>query len=329
MSKWTKRVVFGLLALVGAILISGISFEQWSRWKVANEYMPPGRLVDVNGLNMHLNCSGAELPTVILESGLGYEGSLSWHSIQSEIATHNRVCSYDRAGILWSDKADGPLTAAATAERLHTLLGQASEQGPFVFVGHSIGGPLTMVYADKYPSEVAGIVLVDSSHPEQTDRLPLEVVELDSVQPMESFMYSVTAAFGVMRLTIPNPPEGTPERDVIADSFLPRTVSGLLDELTAVEQITTEAGEVEGFGELPLIVLTRGKLPEDLPPQITPEIISKTASIWSEMQGELASLSTNADHRVVDDAGHYIHHDNPEAVVRAIRDVVKAVQQND
>jgi pimeloyl-ACP methyl ester carboxylesterase len=327
MLKWIKRIVLSVIALTCVVALSGFAFEQWSRWNVANKYIPPGQLVDVNGLTMHLNCSGAELPTVILEAGLGYEGSLSWHSIQSEISTHNRVCSYDRAGILWSDKADGPLTAAATAERLHTLLAQASEQGPFVLVGHSIGGPLTMVYADKYPSEVAGIVLVDSSHPEQIDRLPREAVEMDSVQPMESFMYSVTAELGIMRLTIPDPPEGTPEREVIANSFLPRSVPGLLDEFAALEFVLEEAGEVKGFGDAPLIVLTAGKAPENLPPQFTPEIVSKTELVWSELQTELVGLSTNAEQRVINDATHYIHHDNPEAVVRAIRDVVEAVQR--
>jgi pimeloyl-ACP methyl ester carboxylesterase len=322
MLKWIKRIAMSLAVLVGVILVSGFGFEQWSRWSVANQFVPQGLLVDVSGLSMHLNCSGAGSPTVVLEAGFGPEGSLSWNSIQPEIASYNRVCSYDRAGIFWSDKAGKPLTAVTTAERLHALLTQAHEQGPYILVGHSIGGPLTMVYADRYPTEVAGIVLVDSSHPEQNDRLPREVVEMDEIRPMESFIYSVTANFGIMRLTTPDLPEGTSETVVARSSFLPRSISGLLDEYAAIEKILTEAGDVEGFGELPLIVLTAGKWPEDLPPQLTPEIISKTDSIRFEMQGELASLSTSSEHRLIEDATHYIHHDDPDAVLAAIRDVV-------
>ncbi len=154
MLKWFKRVALGIIALTGVVIVLGISFEQWSRWSVARNYQHIGELFDVDGRTMHLYCSGAGEPTVVLQSGLDIAGSLAWVAVQPEIANTNRVCSYDRAGILWSDGRDDLPTANQITERLHTLLGIASERPPYVLVGHSLGGPLTMVFADRYRDEI-------------------------------------------------------------------------------------------------------------------------------------------------------------------------------
>jgi pimeloyl-ACP methyl ester carboxylesterase len=322
--KWIKRIFLSLFALVGVAVITGIVFEQWSRWSVAREYQPNGQLYEVDGRAMHLHCTGAGEPTVVLQSGFGFDGSLSWVLVQPEIARTNRVCSYDRAGLLWSDGSEEAPTAKLIAERLHTLLGIASERPPYVLVGHSLGGPLTMVFADLYRQEAKGVVLVDSSHPEQMKRFSPEAVEAMGGLP-SPIVANTMAATGLLRLLESGPIDGFPDETQVALKYLPQSVPGLLAESAAFETIFGEAHGTASFGDLPLVVLTAGKEPDELPSGMTPEIAADISRVWSELQIELTALSTNGDQRVIEDAEHYIQHDNPDAVIRAIRDVVTSI----
>jgi pimeloyl-ACP methyl ester carboxylesterase len=323
--KWIKRIFLSLLAFAGVALITGIAFEQWSRWSVVREYQPNGQLFEVDGRAMHLHCSGAGEPTVLLQSGLDPAGSLAWVSVQPEIAKTNRVCSYDRAGILWSDGRDELPTANQITERLHTLLGIASERPPYVLVGHSLGGPLTMVFADHYRDEINGVVLVDSSHPEQKRRFSPEAIAATGGPP-PPFILKTMAATGLLRLLESGPMDGVPDEAQVALKYLPQSVSGALAEFAALDAILGEAYEPAAFGDLPLVVLTRGKQSDELPPEMTPEIAAEVSRVWSELQIELAALSTKGEQRVIDDAEHYIQYDNPDAVIRAIRDVVTTIE---
>ena len=174
MRRWIKRIVLGALALVALVLGAGLVYEQWSRWSAARRFPPPGHLVEVEGRSSHLNCTGEGTPTVVLEAGLDSIGALAWVNVQPEIARTARVCSYDRAGIGWSERRAGSRDAVRIAEELHALLAAASESPPYVMVGHSLGGPLVRVFADRFKAEVVGLVFIDSSHPEQLERFPPE-----------------------------------------------------------------------------------------------------------------------------------------------------------
>ena len=120
---------------------------------------------------LHLDCRGESGPTVVLFNGLG-EISDSWARVTAEVGSDTRVCAYDRAGQAWSDDVASPQDGIAAAADLHALLDAAGEQGPFVLVGHSIGGPYAMTYAAQYPEQVAGMVLLDSSSPRQLTDIP-------------------------------------------------------------------------------------------------------------------------------------------------------------
>ena len=127
-------------------------------------YPPPGRLVDVGGWRLHLNCTGdirATQPTVVLETGLG-DFSVEWSLVQPGVARFARVCSYDRAGDGWSDLGPNPRTLRQIVYELHTMLERAGERRPYVLVGHSYGGWLVRLYQNTYPSEVTGLVLVEA-----------------------------------------------------------------------------------------------------------------------------------------------------------------------
>ncbi len=154
--KW-----FGIVVLVLVVLIlAGAVYESSAEAADARAYPPPGRMVDVGGYRLHINCTGEGSPTVVIEAGWG-DSSASWGWVQPEVAKTTRVCTYDRAGMGWSEASPEPRTAREFAKELHTLLANANEPGPYVLVGHSLGGYTVRVYAHDYPEEVAGLVLVD------------------------------------------------------------------------------------------------------------------------------------------------------------------------
>src|ERR1041384_6036419 len=126
-------------------------------------YAPPGKLVDIDGYRLHLNCTGKNGPTVVLIAGAG-DFSFDWGLVQPNVSRFARVCSYDRAGLAWSDPGPTPRTMLQDAYELHELLRAAGVKAPYVLVGHSIGGLIARVYAAQYPHDVAGMVLVDPTH---------------------------------------------------------------------------------------------------------------------------------------------------------------------
>ncbi len=323
-----KQVVLGVIALSGVAVVSGIAFEQWSRWSVNRDYQPVGRLIEVDGSNVHLNCTGNGAPTVVFESGMG-DSSASWSEIQPEIAKTNRVCSYDRVGILWSDRRSESVTATGIVARLHNVLALASEVPPYVMVGHSLGGSLVRLYAGHYPQDVVGVVLIDSSHPDQEDRFSPEVNEVNDIKGMDRALMSVKAATGIMRLSQRDPYEEIIYEDLADMYYQPQSMPAVFAEMDASHQIHADAGQTTTFGDLPLIVLSAGRKPTRLPPEITPALWSQFEKTNSDLQTELAALSTRGEQRIIADASHYIHWQDPEAVVQAIHDVIFAAQESE
>jgi pimeloyl-ACP methyl ester carboxylesterase len=193
------RGLIGLLALLVIVMIVGAIYQSAASASDLKKYPPPGQLYDVGEHRLHLNCIGKGSPTVILEAGGGSPGRV-WHLVQEKVAEFTRVCSYDRPGFGWSDPASGPLSSEQMADILHQLLETANVPGPYVMVGHSAGGVLIREFTQKYPSEVIGMVLVDSSHESQNLRFPPEY--LDSAK-QKVMMYKACQAltpFGIMRM---------------------------------------------------------------------------------------------------------------------------------
>ena len=329
LKKWVTRLALGALALVAVVSGAGLVYEQWSRWSTARAFLPVGELVNVAGRWSHIHCSGAGTPTVVLGAGWDPAGSLAWAQVQGELARVTRVCSYDRAGILWSERREEPRDGIRIAAELHALLGAASVPPPYVMVGHSLGGLLVRVFADRFPGEVAGFVFVDSAHPEQLERFPPEVVAaLESMSLPPAFIIKAVAATGILRRSPPSLPKGLPRevRDITL-GYLPRSIVGMLGEDGATGVIKKQAAATGPFADLPLVVLTAGRVQEPLPPAMSRDVARQYQETWHVLQGELAALSTNADQRVIQDATHYIQLDNPAAVIAAILDVVTAVRE--
>ena len=189
------RVLLVLIILLVLLATAGLLYQGIASTVDASMYPASGKLIDVGGYRLHINCTGRTSvghPTVILDSQLG-GNSLDWSNVQPGVATFTRVCSYDRAGYGWSDSGPKPRTSERMVSELHTLLIKAGIPGPYVLVGHSYGGFNVRLYAYTYPQEVAGMILVDASHEDAAQQ------EIRDGQKQLSMCSSV-APFGIIRL---------------------------------------------------------------------------------------------------------------------------------
>ena len=323
MLKWMRRLAIAAAAILFLALLTGFVYEQGSR----RRFPPPGELVEVDGQRSHLYCSGEGSPTVILEAGINEGGSQTWEGVRPAIEPLSRVCAYGQAGIMWSERRDRPRDADRIAIDLHALLAAAGESPPYVMVGHSFGGLMIRVFADHYSDEVAGFVFVDSSHPEQNQRFPSDV--LDVMAFPSPLLLKVIAALGILRLESPAAPKSLPpEIGEAIRSHLPQSMTGIADVIAAMDDIFTQAQSTGPFGDRSTVVLTAGRFLEELPYQMDAATIERLRDVWSEtwpqLQAELTALSTNADWRVIEGASHYIPLDAPEAIAVAVSDVVAA-----
>src|SRR5215210_7443581 len=156
------RPLLGLVVVLLALAVAGAIYQAIATMRAERAYPPPGEMVDVGGYSLHINCVGQGSPTVVLDAGLG-EFSAHWVRVQREVSDTTRVCAYDRAGMGWSEMGPEPRDAKQITGELHTLLSKAGIEGPYVLVGHSLGGISMQTYAHRYPNEVEGVVLVDST----------------------------------------------------------------------------------------------------------------------------------------------------------------------
>lgn len=271
---------------------------------------PPGRLVDIGGYQLHISCLGKGSPTVILDAGIG-GFSLDWISVQRALADKIQVCAYDRAGYGWSDPGPSPRATDRIVDELHRLLINAGLQPPFVLVGHSFGGYNVQYYAKLYPGETAGLVLVDSSHPQQAERLP----DIPAHREKNKGSKVVTLFRGQSSF-----------------KYYPEDVRALLMQVLSWRKMyitqrrefinfTISGNQVEHSGELPdmpLIVITRGKRvwPQD-------PYGNMLESVWSEMQRELSHLNPSGRQIIALASDHLIHLEQPRTVASAIMSVIE------
>ena len=164
--RWIGIALVGLVVALLALAVAGAIYQTIATERAERAYPPPGEMVGIGGYSLHIDCVGRGSPTVVLDAGLG-EMSAQWVMVQREVSDTTRVCAYDRAGMGWSEMGPEPRDARQITGELHALLEGAGIEGPYVLVGHSFGGLYMQTYAARYPDEVAGMALVDSSQPEQ------------------------------------------------------------------------------------------------------------------------------------------------------------------
>jgi pimeloyl-ACP methyl ester carboxylesterase len=248
-----------------------------------------GKLVDIGGRSLYVECSGSGSPTVLLEGGFG-GGTKTWVDVHKDLARTTRTCAYDRAGVGTSIGISGTHDAADEIGDLERLLAAARLEPPYVVVGHSYGGLLARLFAQAHPDEAGGLVLVDAMGRDQTRR------------ELRIWPRSVAPAL---------------RRDVAMP-----VVEGV--DLRAGE---LAAARIRSLGDAPLVVVTAGDHEQEF--EALPRDLRRTFDrLWTTMQDELAALSTDHAHVVALRSGHFVQRldGQPDVVVRAVRAVVQAAR---
>ena len=334
----TAGIIIGVLALIaGALWLLGSRAKK----RLIAQYPPPGQMEDVGGFRMHIHCQGdpASGPAVVLDSAQA-EPAQAWASVQPAVAEFARVCSFDRAGLGWSESSPNPRTLTNYVEEQRTLLARAGVEPPYVLVGHSAGGLYARIYAHEYPDEVAGMVLVDAAH-EDLDVRPPESLNKTNKRMMTLVgcafpIFQTVSSIGLFALfpdavgrVWPSPvPEGTRGAYQAMAASDGSWFGTMWKEATAMwgNLAAARAMQLSSLGDMPLVVLSRGLTQMSTGPGISAEAVEGYRVANDEMQAELAALSTGGKHVIAEGCGHHIQVEQPQLVIDAIREVVEAVR---
>ena len=309
-------------------------------------YLHPGQLVTVDGSRrLNLSCMGRGSPTVLFDSGRG-DGALVWRLVQGEVAKLTRACVYDRAGIGFSDPRQGESDAKAIVADLHALLMAAKIRTPILYVGHSIAGLYGLLLQATYPRDLAGAVLIDPSFANQLDSMSAAGIAAGAPQALADAMLAGFHAEARRMKECAALPAPLPGDCAKSDSRLPPALDALNQaQRSRPSYLLTHASEYESFlpskehenadqkeleaaaanfGDKPLIVLTRGTSWNF--PGITPEQNAAVDQAWKAGHDRLAALSTHGSNTVVPGSGHYIHYDQPQAVIDAVTRAITEIR---
>lgn len=305
-------------------------------------FIQPASLVDIgNGRRMNIYCIGHGSPTVIFEAGLG-DQIRAWAMVQPAIAKVTRACSYDRAGLGFSDSSGRPGTAENAVDDLHRLLAAASIKPPYVLVGHSLGGLYMQLFADRYRSAVAGMVLVDPVSFDQGRRYdaldPAMTVENrnfvrflhDQCIPAARKGYVGEASLFKKCVGEADPRFGAAfNHDFLANHSTSKYMQAAWSEWANVFGVSSDEVRAakRSYGDMPLTVLSRAPFPRQ--PHETQAMRDAKNYLWVELHDDIAALSTRGVNEIVPGAGHYIQFDKPGVVIDAIRHIIDTVRVDD
>jgi pimeloyl-ACP methyl ester carboxylesterase len=304
-----KQVLIAASAIVSAAAITGAAYQLISEHNDARRFSQVGRSVDIGGFRLNIHCTGSGAPTIILESGLGIP-AMGWDLVQPGVEKFTRVCSYDRTGYGWSDPGPLPRTSRQIAKELHALLDNAGVPPPYVLVGHSFGGFNVRVFNGLYPDEVAGIVLVDSSHDDEQTRAPRDTgaeKKEDAEVLLFARAYPVLFHLGIARLFLATDRTPLPEHFDAGLRYLllkPTHMRAIIDEELASTESARRARESGSLRDKPLVVLIAG---------------TGHNPVGMALEQKLGRLSTNSQQIVVQNSGHFIPFEQPQAVIDAIK----------
>lgn len=341
---WGRRVVLTIIAFTLLLMCAGAAYEAIGNWRDSRRFPQHGKTVQAGSIKLNLDCSGQGGPTVVLESGGGMP-AFAWFKVQPEVAKFTHVCSYDRAGYGWSGPGPEPRTSAQIATELRALLDAAGERGPYVMVGHSLGGFNVRIFAARYPDDVSGVVLVDASHEDQNSRmqnlLPPDIQAQEKVNEkrdalLGEYVFPLLINLGVQRLLLTTPLAAgvlppylskTQEDELIYLENQAKARQAFSSEMDHFADSAAQVRAARNLGVRPLIVLTGGKDEQD-DPLLTKADREAQRNLWiNVLQVEEAHLSAVGRQIVVSDSGHMIPLERPEAVVSAVREVWLAAWQ--
>lgn len=301
MWRWTRRILVGLFGLFILVAAAGATYQWVATRKELASTPPPGQLVDVGGHRLHLWCTGAGAPPVILEAGLG-GSSADWGFVQPDTARFTRVCSYDRAGMGYSDPGPSPRTARRIAEELAKLIDRSGLDGPVVLVAASSGGFDVRVFASDHTDRVAGLILIDASREDQTHEVP----RLARWVPLLS-------SIGIFRLLGisfgPSPALLSPsvQRFIGATRFRAAAYQAAADEIIHIRESASEVRHSRRKLAIPVVVVTGARGAD---------------ATWRDLQRDQVKLSERGCQIIAEQSGHLVQIDQPQIVVNAVRAVI-------
>jgi pimeloyl-ACP methyl ester carboxylesterase len=305
MWRWTTRILVGLSGFLILVAAAGATYQWIATRKELASTPPPGQLLDVGGHRLHLWCTGIGAPPVILEAGLG-GSSADWGFVQPDIARFTRVCSYDRAGMGYSDRGPSPRTARRIAEELATLIDRSGLAGPVILVAASSGGFDVRIFASDHADRVAALILIDASHEDQTHEVP----RLARWVPLLS-------SIGVFRLLGisfgPSPALLSPsvQRFIGATRFRAAGYQAAADEIIHIRESASEVRTSRRKLTIPVVVVTGARGAD---------------ATWRDLQRDQVTLSDHGCQIIAEQSGHLVQIDQPQIVVNAVRTVIDATR---
>jgi pimeloyl-ACP methyl ester carboxylesterase len=308
MRRSIRRALIGLCGLVLTIAMGGVIYQWCATRKELAATPAPGRLVDIGGYRLHLWCTGDGVPAVILDAGLGGT-SAGWGFVQPEVARFTRVCSYDRAGMGYSDPGPSSRTARRIASELAELLARSGITGRVVLVGESIAGFNVRVFASDHPERAAGLVLVDASHEDDSHEVP----GMARIVPL----LSTIGVFRLLGVSFGQRVESlapSVQRYAQATRFRAAGYQAAADEIMHIGQTVSEVRNTRRKLAIPVLVVTGARGADEN---------------WRRLQQDEASLSERGCLITAQQSGHVIPIDQPAVVVDAIRTVVEIARGHD
>lgn len=309
--------IFGLV-IIGLMLL-GFVYEKVSEYIDSKTITPPGQMVEVNGHEMHIYCTGENIngnPTIVMIPGAG-SAYFTFDKIQPTLSQYTKVCSYDPSGFGFSEGAKDGRTAQDVAKELSELLVKAKINGPYLVVGHSLGGIYAQVFAKNNVDSVKSMVLVDSSCIEQAD---IKEPEPPLFVKIINGMITNSSYFGLPRLVVTLSPDFLGvhqdnlkiERSIVAKPMKETNSTSIIKgALNSVEQLRNASY----FGDLPIIILEADG---------SQKMATETwGSTMGECHKKMVSFSTNAKYVLVKNSEHSIQDDQPQAVIDQIKSLIK------
>jgi pimeloyl-ACP methyl ester carboxylesterase len=270
---------------------------------------PPGAIIRSHLGALHLLCTGSGTPTVLLDAGIG-GNSLDWTLLQPKLARSNRVCSYDWAGAGWSEPSQRPRTLDNIADELHAMIAVAALDVPLIVIGHSFGGLSALHYARRYPSDVAGLVLLDSTHPDQFRRFQEIGIALPDPYAVVAHTPASAAAYGL---------PADLHRIATDLAAAPKARDAMLKETVAMSD-NADMVRQEGLPRLPSRVVVHGNHEWD---RLYPD--GRMEAAWLDMQQQLARNLGAPPPLIAGTSGHQIALDNPDLVLAVIHELMSSL----
>lgn len=335
-----NKIFLSLAVFILSLIGSGIAYEQISRASTLEQYSANGSLIDIGSRLLHIDCRGKGSPIVILESGLDTFGSLSWSAVHDQLAKKTRTCAYDRAGIMWSSPR--PHTnnlMQAIANDLNKALVISNEKPPYIMVGHSFGGPYITKFTELYGDKVAGIVFVDSPHPEQMDlvqdiEVPLTLSVRNKVNQLLKPVMNITGFTRIInKLDNYNFPNQSKYHQQAIKAFSPLSDATLAQEISNYSNGLRQITSLRNFGERPMFVLGNIVNYVDMSDQqlanagLNRDIVPAVMEQDRYMFNDQASWSSNSNLKLLHNTSHYIQFEKPTEVISAVETVVDKVKE--